>query len=165
MAYRLPIVFFVCWFGLVWFGSLFVCLFDYVFLARFPGCRSFAEVPVYSVGNRQAQSEPDSLGSVLFSTSLITTFLPVGHGSSSPFPRVEPLAPGCRKETIDGTFLRTIRRERQQRGPSLQEPAAFSSRTRAALEPQGERLQPEGGHGGPCTPGAEHVVSCAREMP
>lgn len=27
MAYGLPIVFFVCWFGLVWFGSLFVCLF------------------------------------------------------------------------------------------------------------------------------------------
>lgn len=58
---------------------------SFYFLGEVFGPR-FTEVPVYSVGNRRARSKPDSLGSVLFSTSLITTFLPFGHGPSSPFP-------------------------------------------------------------------------------
>lgn len=47
------------------------------------------------------------------------TWLPFGHGSSSPFPRMERVPPGCRKEAIDGVFLRTGRREHQRRGLSL----------------------------------------------
>lgn len=76
--------------------------------------------PCLQSANRQAQSKPDPFSSVLFSTSLITTCLPFGHRSSSPFPRVARPPPGCGKEAIDGMFLRMTRGGRSQHGgPSL----------------------------------------------
>lgn len=80
MPYGLHVLVFVCLLlGLGFVGGA-ILLFWTVFRPH------FTEVPVYSLRNRRAQSKTDSFGSVLFSTSLITTFLPFGHGSSSPFP-------------------------------------------------------------------------------
>lgn len=117
--------------------SCFVRLFCSVFLASFCFCgevfwpQALHRAPCLQSGNRQAQSKPDSFGSVLFSTSLITTFLPFGQSSSSPFPSVAQLPPGCRKEAIGGMFLRMMR-ECQQRRPSLLRFAAPWGPTRAA---------------------------------
>lgn len=100
--------------------SRFVCfrlVVLFCFSERSSGPRQFSKAPVYSLGNREAQSKPDSLGSVLLSTSLMTTFLPFGPRPSSSFPRVAWLPPGWRKEAIDGEFLRMIKRESQRRGP------------------------------------------------
>lgn len=94
--------------------------------------------PCLQSENRQAQSKPDPSSSVLFSTSLITTCLPFGPGSSSPFPRVAWPPPGCRKEAIDGMFLRM---------------------TRGGGKPaKGALLAPV------CSP-APHVLPWSREMP
>lgn len=102
----------LCFVSLLWF----VFLRGLWALVLHPG-------PCLQSENRQAQSKPDSFSSVLFSTSLITTFLPFGHRSSSPFPRVARPPPGCRKEAIDSMFLRMMGRGvgvgSQQRGPCL----------------------------------------------